>query len=60
MGEALKGPSRITQARRRIQKAFRSRSKNPMESADQQEPEMSEWKEVSESEEDVVSYLFRC
>lgn len=52
MGEAYKGPSRITQARRRIQQVFASsHSKTPSE---QQEPEMNDWKDV-ESGEDLLS-----
>jgi hypothetical protein len=56
MGEALKGPSRITQVRRHIQKAFAGKSKTQTPSGEQ-EPEMAEWKEVSESEEDLVSLI---
>ncbi|KAI6200449.1 Potassium channel subfamily K member 18 [Aphelenchoides besseyi] len=49
MGEPFKGPSRITQARRRIQKAFKSRSTKTPDSTEEK-PEMSEWKDVSDGD----------
>ncbi|KAI6175765.1 hypothetical protein M3Y97_00725400 [Aphelenchoides bicaudatus] len=52
--EPLKGPSNVSQAMRRIKKAFRSRSKNPTDSSSDQQPEMSTWKNVEESE-DLLS-----
>lgn len=45
--DPLKAPSKISKARRRIQKAFK-RSAETSKSAEQ--PEMSDWKEVSGDE----------
>lgn len=39
--------------------AFRSRSKNPTDSSSDQQPEMSTWKNVEESE-DVSSDVYIC
>ncbi|KAI6192862.1 hypothetical protein M3Y99_01912700 [Aphelenchoides fujianensis] len=49
MGEPFKGPSRITQARRRIKKVFAGRSSKTPDPLDDR-PEMEDWKEVSEDE----------
>ncbi|KAH7729346.1 Protein TWK-8 a [Aphelenchoides avenae] len=46
--EELKAPSKISKARRRIQRAFQSRSKTRRKSGPK--PEMSDWKDISGSE----------
>lgn len=46
--QELKAPSKISKARRRIQRAFQSRSKTRRKSGPK--PEMSDWKDISGSE----------
>lgn len=55
MGEPFKGPSRITQARRRIKKVFANRSSKTPDPLDDR-PEMEAWKDVSEDDNAVGSF----